>query len=358
MNYNNEGMVERWTELSKLSNMLQSVQKRLSAIEECNGEIFNRLDTIESARNISYAKWIQDSELQLDRTQHLDIPIRKIIDIYSETPQVLQYCSKSASPKAIENAIILERKPNGNYWVIELAFQEFILLPKPTILSQSQSLESLSLLYEGVGHDASEEATFCWLESPAYLYQITRHKRWALKMKGKIRSDKNPLCLGWHSQLASIQSSYEDIQTKLNQLITNTDTQGYATKADHQRTLEELYGNPINIFFSTCKPQAYALYHDSTKQGMVIVDCIVDISIPAAVSPANNMSVYVGTSPFKLMHGQGNVDFRRSTPDAKLPSQMCLIDDSQQTWVMAKSYDEASRMVSLLDGKWEPLDIE
>lgn len=94
MNHADGRMVDPWGAISNLVDILKSVQKCLAAIEDYKGETFNRLDLIDSARNISYAKWIQESELQLDRTQHLNLPISKIIDIYSETPQILQYCSK------------------------------------------------------------------------------------------------------------------------------------------------------------------------------------------------------------------------------------------------------------------------
>lgn len=97
------------------------------------------------------------------------------------------------SPKVIENAVILERNPNGNYRVVELASQEIILLPKPTILFQSHSLESFSLLYQLIGQTVMEGASAPWLVSPAYLYQIIRHKRWALKTKGELRCGKSAL---------------------------------------------------------------------------------------------------------------------------------------------------------------------
>lgn len=93
-------------------------------------------------------------------------------------------------------------------------------------------------------------------------------------------------------------------------------------------------------------------------KGMVAFDCEVEISMPEAIFPISNIGVHVGTSPFEWMHGQSNVDFRRSTDDSEIPSQMCLIDPSQQTWIMARSYDEASRMVRRLAGAWGPLQIE
>lgn len=356
MEHDNHNMASPWQDILGLARILRDVEQRLAAIEEYSGEIFDRLDIIESARNISYAKWVQESEFQSDRSQYVDLPIKKIIDIYSETPQMLQYCSKTASPKVVENAVILERNSAGNYWVIELACQEFILLPKPTALSCIRNHESLNLLYQLIGEATTEASSTYWIESPAYLFQLTRHKRWALKAKGAISCDKNPLYLNWHAQLASIQSRYVEIEAKLDKLVDENSHQ--ANKKDYKSRLAEAYGNPVNVFASTCAPQAYAIYHDSTRQGMVLVECHVDVSIQNAITPASDKGVFVGTSPFTLIHGGSNVNFRRSKADARLPSQMCLLDADQQTWIMMKDYDDASKMLRLLDGWWGPLEIE
>ena len=107
---------------------------------------------------------------------------------------------------------------------------------------------------------------------------------------------------------------------------------------------------------NTCMPMAYAIY-----KGPTLVPCHVILTKGVClVQPAWDRGVPWDTSIYAKSHSRNVL---RSSPDHPILANQpyfkeitYLKEQKNQTWAIANTYEEASRIISLLNGNWGSLE--
>jgi hypothetical protein len=282
----------------------------------------------------------------------LDLPISKIIDIYHETPQILEtYCQRVSLVSDQDK--ILEKNGVGSFWTIQLKDQGFYLLPRPESFSRFNSLPSFQKLFKSINENTPENYQFT-LIAPAKLDLLKIGDRWLLTKPGKILFGQAPLDYQWQQEITSIRTEYQ----KFNKLL---DTRGSAgldftlVTQYWQQALEKKYGDLISIALNTCMPIAYAVY-----KGPMLVPCQIFVGSNARVLPGWDRGIAWDASIYARFHSKRDKDLLRTPPDHPfLPSQIYLKEinwETNHTWAIAKSYEEATSIVQKLNVNWGSLE--
>ena len=335
----------------------KSVESKESEISTKNSEIEalkQKIEQIEAQINKpssfsadAYPHLMMEPQLPL-----LDLPVSKIIDIYHETPQILEiYCQRTSLMSDQEN--ILEKNGVGNFWTIQLKDQGFYLFPRPESFSRFSSLASFKKLFKPTNQEATENNQFT-LIAPAQLDLLKIGERWLLTKPGKILFGQAPLEYQWQQELTSIRNEYQ----KFNKLL---DVRGSAgldftlITQYWQQSLEQKYGDLITIALNTCMPIAYAIY-----KGPILVPCQILMGNNPLVVPGWDRGVPWETSIYAKFHSKLNKDYFRTDADHPLlPNQIYLKEinwETNHTWAIAKSYEEATNIVQKLNSNWGSLE--
>ncbi|QHV01500.1 hypothetical protein [Synechocystis sp. CACIAM 05] len=282
----------------------------------------------------------------------LDLPISKIIDIYHETPQILEvYCQRVSL--LIDQEDVLEKNNVGNFWVMQLKNQGFYLFPRPESFSHFSSLASFAKLFKATNENPGENYQFT-LQAPAKLDVLKIGEKWKLLKAGKIVFGQSPLEYAWQREITTVRTEYE----KFNKLL---DTRGSAgldftlITQYWQQSLMQKYGELVTLAINTCMPIAYAIY-----KGPTLVPCQILLGANPLVVPGWDRGVPWDTSIYSQSHSKFNKDYLRTTADHPLlPNQIYLRESNgktHHTWAIAKSYEEATAIVQKLNGHWISLD--
>ncbi|AIE73988.1 MULTISPECIES: hypothetical protein [unclassified Synechocystis] len=282
----------------------------------------------------------------------LDLPISKIIDIYHETPQILEvYCQRVSLLTDQED--ILEKNNIGNFWVIQLKNQGFYLFPRPESFSRFSSLASFVKLFQAINETPAESYQFT-LQTPAKLDVLKIGEQWKLLKAGKIVFGQCPLEYAWQQEISTVRKEYE----KFNKLLDARGSAGldFTLITQYwQQSLVQKYGELITLAINTCMPIAYAIY-----KGPMLVPCQILLGANPLVVPGWDRGVPWDTSIYSQSHSKFNKDYLRTSADHPLlPNQIYLRESNgktHHTWAIAKSYEEATAIVQRLNGHWISLD--
>jgi hypothetical protein len=283
----------------------------------------------------------------------LDLPISKIIDIYHETPQILEiYCQRVSLLNDQEN--ILEKNGVGNFWAIQLKDQGFYLLPRPESFSRFNALSSFKKIFHYSNENPSNSHQFT-LIAPAKLDLLKIGERWLLIKPGKIVLGQAPLDYQWHQELTAIRQQYEEFNQHLA-TFGNSALEFTITAQYWQQSLTKKYGDLISIALNTCMPIAYAVY-----KGPMLVPCQIFTGSNPRVLPGWDRGIPWDASIYARFHSKRDKDLLRTPADHPLlPNQIYLREinwETNHTWAIAKSYDEATTILQKLNGNWGTLEI-
>ena len=328
--------------ISDLTQEIRTLEEKVRALEA---------DQVpQSSVPVQALGWIQE-----ENEIRLDVPLSRLLQVYGELPQLLEpACRRVAVVMDYDSERpVLERNPQGNYWVLKLR-QNYVLLPRPGAFVKLVALESLQNLFESEGQvpDLSQQEFV--VKQPAKLDLLKRNQRWQLAEKGLIRFGEASLEFQWQQEIQSLREEYR----KFNNLLKTVGEAGLeaALTTQHwQQQLHLLYGPPVSIIINTCLPIAYAVY-----KGPMLVPCNVITAKTCLVLPAWDRGLPWETSIYAKFHSKHNKDVLRSRRDHPvLPNQPYLKEinwETNHTWAIVNSYEDAALVVTRLNGHWGPLD--
>ncbi|MFM8296553.1 MAG: hypothetical protein ACKN9E_18685 [Microcystaceae cyanobacterium] len=329
--------------VGKLSEQILTLEAKVRQLEE-NRPAVNAIDV-----NSYQYTLTQDNEYTFD------LPLSRLLQVYGETPQVLEpACYRGAMVLDYQgDRPILERNPQGNYWIFKLK-QDYLLLPRPGAFGRMAALESLTALFQTTGRTSEFSPSEFVVKEPAKLDLLKRQERWQLVTKGNLEFGLAPLEFQWQQEIQSLRQDYQ----QFNQLLKTVGEAGLEATINIQRWQQELasqYGPPVSLIINTCMPMAYAIY-----KGPMLVPCNVITAKQCLVLPAWDRGIPWETSIYAKFHSKHNKNVLRSRPDHPfLPNQPYLKEinwETNHTWAIASSYEDASRIVTCLKGNWGALD--
>jgi hypothetical protein len=143
----------------------------------------------------------------------LNLPIDALLDVYRNTPSLLQPFARACSVSGrtlsgLISEIELEAFAQGTAWVIETQDAEWVLLPRPGMLQRQTQIESLGRLFEievESGFPAEVE-----LLKPGMATVVEHGRRWYLKDKGSIGVLSDPLQRSMEQRIRFLEQKLSD----------------------------------------------------------------------------------------------------------------------------------------------------
>ncbi|BFM40503.1 hypothetical protein [Synechocystis sp. LKSZ1] len=328
--------------VSDLTQEIRILEEKIRALEENQN----------SCRSVPVQGlgWIQE-----ENETRLDLPLSRLLQVYGELPQVLEpACRRVAVVMDYDGERpVLDRNPQGNYWVLKLR-QNYFLFPRPGAFVKLVALESLQNLFDAEGKTPDISPQEFMVKKPAKLDLLKRHERWQLVEKGQIRFGEASLEFKWQEEIQTLRDEYRQFNNLLK-TVGEAGLEAALTTQHWQQQLHLLYGPPVSIIINTCMPIAYAVY-----KGPMLVPCNVITARTCLVLPAWDRGLPWETSIYAKFHSKHNKDVLRSRKDHPvLPNQPYLKEinwETNHTWAIVNSYDEASAVVTRLNDNWGPLD--
>lgn len=347
-------------DIRKLADVVQELKKASHELNADIVDISERLEILEEGRLVAAnsaasATGADPAHENSEADRILDLPLKRVLDLYDEFPQVIEPVCRRAALVERDGIQVVERNGQGNYWVLQLRDQGHFLLPRPGAFVRTTALQSLADLFEMSGerrHDGSDEFK---LEQPANLILLRRHQRWQLEKRGHLRFGIAPLECRWQRQLRQIELDHQQIKTALAMGSQASLTAEVSVLAYQQKLLKR-YGEPQRVLLNTCVPMAYALYLDPENGETQLVPCSVQLGSQPRVLPAWDAGVPWKASLLGQAHSNGKISILRSSAkDPRLPSQTFLADETAHTWAIASGYSEATTLAAKLAGNWGPI---
>jgi hypothetical protein len=151
------------------------------------------------------------------RVPVLNLPVEAIVEVYANTPILLEPfsrpCSLTGRTLSGEIEVVeLEVFAQGSTWVVEGQAGGWLLIPRPGSLERKTSLQSLERLYaiEGV----RQLPALLHLIRPAQLDAIVVGRRWQLREKGQLSVTPDPLRVGLSERMASMEQRLSFLEAK------------------------------------------------------------------------------------------------------------------------------------------------
>ena len=330
----------------QLNNAIADLEQRIDQLEESQSNLG-------SAPIGNFSQSFSNEEIE----HLLDLPLEKILDIYSEVPQLLEIICRRVAVSINDNSPnpVLERNNQGNYWVLQLREQGFFLLPRFGSFVRITALESLQKLFESEGKIPNSGNHEFLLKQPAKLDLLKRNQRWQLAEKGLIQFGEAPLEFRWQQEIRQMRDRYQEF-TQMLEKVGEVGLEATIITQRWQQELEQRYGEPVSIMINTCMPMAYAIY-----KGPTLVPCHVVLAKSIClVQPAWDRGVPWDTSIYAKSHSRNVL---HSSPDHPILANQSYFKEithlkkqKSQTWAIANTYQEASRLISLLNGNWGSLE--
>jgi hypothetical protein len=344
-------------DIRKLTEQLTDLKNGQDTLKTDLESLENRLIKLEENQPVSGAVAVSNYSFSQEENETLlDLPLNRILQVYGELPQVLEpVCRRAAVVLNYDrDRPTLERNSQGNYWVLKLKNQDFLLLPRPGAFARIAALESLQNLFNVEGKIPESGNQEFIIKQPAKLDLLKRNERWQLAEKGLIQFGEAPLEFKWQKEIQDLRDQYQ----KFNNLLKAVGEAGLESTITTQRwqqQLELMYGPPVSIIINTCMPMAYAIY-----KGPMLVPCNVITAKNCLVVPAWDRGIAWETSIYAKFHSKHNKNVLRSSEEHPvLPNQPYLKEinwETTHTWAIANNYEDASRIVTSLNDRWGSLE--
>lgn len=187
----------------------ENIARSFEKVSKNIGDLNDRIDQIESElQNLRDQELIaadgvrRSPELPVRLDQRdlaipvLNLPIEAILDVYRNTPVLLQPFARacSVSGRTLSGTITdveLEVFAQGTTWIIETQDGDWMLFPRPGMLQRETQIESLARFFDVQGESALPAELDLLRHGTATVVQHGR--RWYLKEKGEIGVNSDPL---------------------------------------------------------------------------------------------------------------------------------------------------------------------
>lgn len=187
----------------------ENIARSFEKVSKNIGDLNDRIDQIESElQNLRDQELIaadgvrRSPELPVRLDQRdlaipvLNLPIEAILDVYRNTPVLLQPFARacSVSGRTLSGTITdveLEVFAQGTTWIIETQDGDWMLFPRPGMLQRETQIESLARFFDVQGESALPAELD--LLRPGTATVVQHGRRWYLKEKGEIGVNSDPL---------------------------------------------------------------------------------------------------------------------------------------------------------------------
>lgn len=145
----------------------------------------------------------------------LNLPVEAILETYRTTPALLQPFARSCSisGRTLSGQITemeLEVFAQGSTWLIEGQDGNWLLLPRPGLLSRRSQLQSLMRLFE-ITTEAEPPAELELLE-PGRAAAVEHGRRWYLSAKGRLGLQPDPLQSSLENRLRRLEYRLQNLE--------------------------------------------------------------------------------------------------------------------------------------------------
>jgi hypothetical protein len=187
----------------------ENISRSFEKVSKNIGDLSDRIDQIEAElQNLRDQELIavdssrRSPELPVRSDQQdlvipvLNLPIEAILDVYRNTPVLLQPFARacSVSGRTLSGTISeveLEVFAQGTTWIIETQDGDWMLFPRPGLLQRQTQIESLGRFFEVQAEPPLPAELDLLMPGTATVVQHGR--RWYLKEKGEIGVHSDPL---------------------------------------------------------------------------------------------------------------------------------------------------------------------
>ena len=187
----------------------ENIARSFEKVSKNIGDLSDRIDQIEAElQNLRDQELIavdssrRSPELPVRSDQQdlvipvLNLPIEAILDVYRNTPVLLQPFARacSVSGRTLSGTISeveLEVFAQGTTWIIETQDGDWMLFPRPGLLQRQTQIESLGRFFEVQAEPPLPAELDLLMPGTATVVQHGR--RWYLKEKGEIGVHSDPL---------------------------------------------------------------------------------------------------------------------------------------------------------------------
>lgn len=145
----------------------------------------------------------------------LNLPLDGILETYRTSPSLLQPFARSCSVSGrsltgMISEVELEVFAHGTTWIVETQAGEWLLFPRPGLVSRRSQIQSLVRLFD-IEEEAEPPALLELLE-PGRLNVVEYGRRWYLGAKGRLGMQSDPLQVSLENRLRQLESRLKAIE--------------------------------------------------------------------------------------------------------------------------------------------------
>jgi hypothetical protein len=219
--------------LSKLSDRFlatnESTQRSFDNVRQDINDVIERLALVEADlvvwrdQSITIESANMQRRLELPaKEEHkkrlipaLNLPLETIVDIYRNTPSLLQPFSRPCSFTAktvteTSDIVELEVAAQGLGWMIETQYGDWLLLPKPGMLNRASQYKTLERMFQFSANDKIPAEIE--LIKPARGDAIEHGRRWLLAEKGQLGIYTDPLQQSLENRLRQLEARLKALE--------------------------------------------------------------------------------------------------------------------------------------------------
>jgi len=202
-------------DLTKTKQQIDAIILRLAHIE-ANEQVSRHPGVSDSATNHASADYKAVETTTAQSILPLNLTDESILEIYRNSPSLLQPFSRSCSISArtlsgMITEVEIEIFAQGTTWIFETIEGEWLLLPRPGLLSRPSQYQSLERLFE-IQKLAKLPAELELLK-PGVASVVEHGRRWFLTSKGSVGLQPDPLKHSLERRLRILESRLKILET-------------------------------------------------------------------------------------------------------------------------------------------------
>ena len=145
----------------------------------------------------------------------LNLPLDGILETYRTSPSLLQPFARACSVSGrtlsgMISEVELEVFAQGTTWLVETQDGEWLLFPRPGLISRRSQIQSMERLFE-IEAEAEPPAILELLE-PGRANVVEYGRRWYLGAKGRLGMQADPLQVSLENRLQQLESRLKAIE--------------------------------------------------------------------------------------------------------------------------------------------------
>lgn len=147
----------------------------------------------------------------------LNLPLEGILETYRTSPALLQPFARACSVSArtlsgMVSEVELEVFAQGTTWIVETQDGEWLLFPRPGLVTRRSQIQSLERLFEIEAEP--EPPAVLELLDPGCANVVEYGRRWYLAAKGRLGLQPDPLQVSLENRLRLLELRIQSLETE------------------------------------------------------------------------------------------------------------------------------------------------